>query len=207
MFRMLTAMISDRRFRRRERPDTGISEDSGRVRLQLQFLHDPARTRRKQKSGPDECLDQARMLVSQGSREIVLTGVNVGDYRKAARDCSRFFAILSGSGTCRIQDQFDRAEPACERSAGICRSIPSDVPSFSHSAPKRKRRGPPFDATALQIGHYADLVHRIKRRIPDCGIGMDVITGFPGETDAHFESTCRLYRGSPGFLSPCLHLF
>jgi threonylcarbamoyladenosine tRNA methylthiotransferase MtaB len=36
---------------------------------------------------------------------------------------------------------------------------------------------------------YADLIHNIKRNIPDCGIGVDVIVGFPGETDAHFERT------------------
>jgi threonylcarbamoyladenosine tRNA methylthiotransferase MtaB len=44
---------------------------------------------------------------------------------------------------------------------------------------------------------YAGLIHRIISRIPDCGIGVDLISGFPGETEAHFESTCRFIEDLP----------
>ena len=35
-------------------------------------------------------------------------------------------------------------------------------------------------------------MENIKERMPDAGIGMDVIAGFPGETEEDFEETCRL---------------
>jgi threonylcarbamoyladenosine tRNA methylthiotransferase MtaB len=36
---------------------------------------------------------------------------------------------------------------------------------------------------------FDDVVHRIAERVPDCGIGTDVISGFPGETDTDFQHT------------------
>lgn len=45
--------------------------------------------------------------------------------------------------------------------------------------------------------YYHDLIHRIKSAIPDCGIGVDVIVGFPGETDTHFEETFQFLHGLP----------
>jgi threonylcarbamoyladenosine tRNA methylthiotransferase MtaB len=44
---------------------------------------------------------------------------------------------------------------------------------------------------------YRDLIVRIRERIPNCGIGADVITGFPGETEEHFEETCRFIEDLP----------
>jgi len=37
--------------------------------------------------------------------------------------------------------------------------------------------------------HFSNLIRKIDRAIPDCGIGTDVICGFPGETDEHFQET------------------
>ncbi|NNE43546.1 MAG: radical SAM protein [Gemmatimonadetes bacterium] len=38
-------------------------------------------------------------------------------------------------------------------------------------------------------GDYGELIHRIAERVPECGIGADVICGFPGEEDEHFQET------------------
>ena len=46
-------------------------------------------------------------------------------------------------------------------------------------------------------GAYARTIARISERIPECGIGVDVITGFPGETDAQFEETYRFLNELP----------
>ena len=43
----------------------------------------------------------------------------------------------------------------------------------------------------------AELVERIAARIPDCGIGTDVMAGFPGETDEHFQATFDLLLELP----------
>ena len=46
-------------------------------------------------------------------------------------------------------------------------------------------------------GYYRDLVSRIRERIPDAGIGADVMVGFPGETDDDFLETYELINLSP----------
>ena len=48
-----------------------------------------------------------------------------------------------------------------------------------------------------RAAEFADLVTRIGERIPDCGIGVDVICGFPGETDDDFLRTFEHVEGLP----------
>jgi threonylcarbamoyladenosine tRNA methylthiotransferase MtaB len=52
--------------------------------------------------------------------------------------------------------------------------------------------------------YYADLVTRVRQRIPDAGIGADVMVGFPGETDADFQETYELIESLP---LTYLHIF
>jgi threonylcarbamoyladenosine tRNA methylthiotransferase MtaB len=52
--------------------------------------------------------------------------------------------------------------------------------------------------------YYSDLVTRIRERIPDAGIGADVMVGFPGETDEDFRETYDLVKTAP---LTYLHIF
>jgi threonylcarbamoyladenosine tRNA methylthiotransferase MtaB len=53
-------------------------------------------------------------------------------------------------------------------------------------------------------GQYAALLQRIKELLPDCGIGVDVIAGFPGETEEQFQGTFDFISGLP---ASYLHVF
>ncbi len=142
---------------------------------------------------------QAETLAQNGYKEIILTGVNVGDYGK--KDGASLHALLqaleSVAGIERIR--ISSIEPnlftddvldAAAQSAKICPHfhIPLQSGSDEILALMRRRY-----ATAL----YADRVARITARIPDAAIGVDVITGFPGETDAHFRETYEFLCGLP----------
>ena len=139
----------------------------------------------------EACVEQARLLVSQGYKEIVLTGVNVGDYGKKVG--TNLIALLrelvkvGGLERMRISS----IEPnlltdeildfvAVETKMANHFHIPLQSGSDEILRAMRRR---------YNAQQYSDLVHRIRERIPDCGIGVDVIVGFPGETDAHFEET------------------
>jgi|ERR1041385_863977 threonylcarbamoyladenosine tRNA methylthiotransferase MtaB len=136
-------------------------------------------------------LQQAALLAAQGYKEIVLTGVNVGDYGKkigtdlfdlmialdAVKDIQRIriSSIEPNLLTKEIVDFVLQSEKFCNH---------FHIPLQSGSDPilKQMRRRYLKD-------HYHTLVNYIKDKDPEAGIGADVIVGFPGETDALFEET------------------
>ncbi|MGB2461056.1 MAG: MiaB/RimO family radical SAM methylthiotransferase, partial [Flavobacteriaceae bacterium] len=145
----------------------------------------------------DNVIRQAKEIVSQGIKEIVLTGVNIGDYGKGE------------FGNKKHEHTFFELVQALDEVEGIERfRISSIEPNLlteelidfvAHS----KRFVPHFHIP-LQSGNneilgqmrrryqrelYVDRVNQIKRLMPDACIGVDVIVGFPGETDQHFLDT------------------
>lgn len=151
-------------------------------------------------------VQQARVLVSQGYKEIVLTGVNVGDYGK--KDGANLFALVRE--LVKIENlerlRISSIEPnlltdellafvAAEKKMMNHFHIPLQSGSDEILRLMRRR---------YTTRYYDELLHRIKQAIPDCGIGVDVIVGFPGETERHFEETRRFLTEIP---ASYLHVF
>jgi threonylcarbamoyladenosine tRNA methylthiotransferase MtaB len=145
----------------------------------------------------DNVIRQSKEIVDQGIKEIVLTGVNIGDYGKGE------------FGNKKHEHTFFELVQALDEVEGIERfRISSIEPNLlteeliefvAHS----KRFVPHFHIP-LQSGNneilgqmrrryqrelYVDRVNQIKRLMPDACIGVDVIVGFPGESDQHFLDT------------------
>ena len=139
-------------------------------------------------------LDQVRRLVDAGYVEVVLTGVHIGDYGLDLPEGRRLLPalierILDVEGVERFR--LSSVEPA---------SLGDDVITLMAESPKFARHFHiPFqsgsDAVLTRMKRryraeeFAILVTRIAERVPDCGIGTDVICGFPGETDEDFLRT------------------
>ncbi len=139
------------------------------------------------------------MLVGEGFKEIVLTGVNVGDYGSkdgtSLLDLLRTLEQVPGLRRLRISS----IEPNLLTDELLEFWISSEVlvPHFhiplqsgSDDILRRMRR-------RYMSDYYGNLVHKICRREPDAGIGVDVIVGFPGETEEHFEDTYRFIVDLP----------
>ncbi len=144
------------------------------------------------------------------TREIVLTGVNLGDFGKTAVSAETIsaFAATAPAPTIRSENFFDLMQ-ALDPIAGIDRyRISSIEPNLL--TPEmiewvaRSRRFMPHFHIPLQSGSneilalmrrrykregYAERVRLIKDAMPHCAIGVDVIVGFPGETDDYFKET------------------
>lgn len=153
----------------------------------------------------ENILNQAREIVDQGMKEIVLTGVNIGDYGKGE------------FGNKKHQHTFLELIEALDGIEGIDRfRISSIEPNLLKDEiidfVAASERFVPHFHIPLQSGNnellgrmkrryrrelYADRVQRIKARMPDAAIGVDVICGFPGETEAHFEDTYRFINALP----------
>ena len=142
----------------------------------------------------ESIVQQAEEIVRSGVKEIVLTGVNIGDY--GVRDGKR-------------QDRFVDLVKALDEVEGIDRiRISSIEPNLLTNeiiefVAQSKRFVPHFHMP-LQSGNnkvlaqmrrrykrelYAERVNKIKSLMPNCCIGVDVIVGFPGETREDFIDT------------------
>jgi threonylcarbamoyladenosine tRNA methylthiotransferase MtaB len=144
-------------------------------------------------------LEQARGLVASGYKEIVLTGVNVGDYgKKIGTDLMSLLRQLDEvEGLSRIR--ISSIEPNLvttemirfiSQSNKICHHFHIPLQSGSDSILRLMRR-------RYLTQQYRDLIYAIRDEMPDAGIGADVIVGFPGEIESHFEETYRFLVDLP----------
>ncbi len=143
---------------------------------------------------PESVLSQVRTLVASGYAEVVLTGVHLGDYgldlpehRRGLTDLVReILAIpellrfrLSSIEPASITDELIELMAGSDKFA---RHFHIPLQSASNAVLSRMKR-------RYTAEHFSRLIRKIDRMIPDCGIGTDVICGFPGESDAHFQQT------------------
>jgi threonylcarbamoyladenosine tRNA methylthiotransferase MtaB len=138
-----------------------------------------------------DCVLQAVHLVDQGYREIVLTGVNVGDFGKhnatSLMELLKQLATIDGLERIRISSIEPNllSEELLDfwvSSKKICNHFHIPLQSGSDEILKKMRR-------RYTVSDYRNLVDAIRRTSPDAGIGADVIVGFPGETDDLFKKS------------------
>ncbi len=148
---------------------------------------------------PDKVISEFKYLIDQGYKEIILTGVNVGDYGKAfnANLYKLLLKLIDVEGDFRIR--ISSIEPnllsdeLIELTTGsnkLCKHFHIPLQSGSDEILRSMRR-------RYESGDYSDLIYKIKNRIPDAGIGVDVIVGFPGETEEDFTQTYDFLRELP----------
>jgi len=140
----------------------------------------------------DACVAQAGELVAQGYREIVLTGVNVGDYGRkdgnSLLELLRALESVPGLERLRISSiepnlLTDEIINLVAASETICNHFHIPLQSGDDDILRRMRR-------RYRTDQYAVRIDRIRNVMPECGIGVDVIAGFPGESERHFANTC-----------------
>ena len=147
---------------------------------------------------------EAEAIAAKGQREIVLTGINVGD-----------FGRTTGESFADLLRALDRVEGIDRyRISSIEPNLLTDeVIAFTAGSQKFQ----PHFHVPLQSGcdrilalmrrryntaRFADRIAAVRAQIPDVFFGVDVIVGFPGETDEDFEQTYRFLEQEvhPAFL-------
>ncbi len=153
----------------------------------------------------ENVLAKATEIVGQGVKEIVLTGVNIGDYGKGIQGGKKKDA--------NFLDLLLQLEelPGIER-IRISSIEPNLLTDEIIQFVARSKVFVPHFHIPLQSGNnkilkamrrrylrevYEDRVHSIKEVMPQCCIGVDVIVGFPGETRADFLDTYQFLNELP----------
>ncbi|MFW5781158.1 MAG: MiaB/RimO family radical SAM methylthiotransferase, partial [Bacteroidota bacterium] len=143
-----------------------------------------------------ETVKKAAQLGATNIREIVLTGVNTGDFGKSTGET--FIELLRAIDNL---DNIDRVrissiEPnlLTDEIIDLVKSSGKFMPHFhvplqsgcNEILAKMRRR--------YKRELFAKVVDKIRDRLPDAGIGVDVITGFPGETEEAFLNTFQFIK-------------
>lgn len=145
------------------------------------------------------CVTQAEQLSATGYKEIILTGVNVGDYgRKNNTSLLKLLQALEKvEGIERIR--VSSVEPNLLTkellefwlsSEKICNHFHIPLQSGSDEILRAMRR-------RYTSSYYRNLIYFIKEKSPDAGIGVDVIVGFPGEREELFQQNFNFLHELP----------
>ena len=149
---------------------------------------------------------EAQKVAATGLKEIVITGINTGDFGRTTGE--KFIDLL------RALNQVEGIERY--RISSIEPNLITDVivefcaasPKFQHHFHIPLQSGSDHILGLMRrrytSSRFADRIEKIRSLMPDAFIGIDVITGFPGETEQYFQETYDLLsRLRPAFL----HIF
>ena len=151
---------------------------------------------------------ETQRLISAGFKEIVLIGIHLGCYGKENPDGPTLYdavkTVLDVPGVQRLRLgslESVEVEPLLltlmQEDARFCRHLHLPLQSGCDKTLQAMHR--PYTTAKFKT-----LLADIKNRVPDIAITTDVIVGFPGETEADFETTCK-FAESCGFSK--MHIF
>jgi threonylcarbamoyladenosine tRNA methylthiotransferase MtaB len=146
----------------------------------------------------EDVIREATRLVEGGYREVVLTGVNIGQYRQGGVDLVGLIERLETiAGLERIR--ISSIEPTTITDALLNRMATSSklcpylhVPLQSGDDGILDAMNRPYD-----VAEFIDLIERAVSLIPGLGLGTDLMVGFPGESEVAFTNTLRVAEALP----------
>ena len=153
-------------------------------------------------------VETAKKLAARGHKELVLTGVHIGMYGKDLEHPKRLLDVIINvekiPGVERIRlssleplELTDSLLDWIGNSEKICHHFHIPLQNGDDVILKRMRRN-------YNTKSYEKIIQKIKQKLPNCGVGTDVILGFPGETESQFENTVQLIKK---LLFSYLHVF
>jgi threonylcarbamoyladenosine tRNA methylthiotransferase MtaB len=146
-----------------------------------------------------EIIAEASAVTASGVREIVLTGVNVGDFGKSTGETLdellRSLIIIPGIERLRLSS----IEPNLLTDS-IVKLIAEESVLMPHiHMPLQSGNDKILGLMRRRYNReiFRERVAAIRKRIPGASVGADVIVGFPGETAEDFEDTCHFLEALP----------
>ncbi len=164
---------------------------------QCSFCTIPLARGKSRSDSLEHVLENVRELAAKGIQEMVLTGVNLGDFTNSDPETKKrtadFFELTRALEEIKEMPRFriSSIEPNLLNNDIISLVANSDrfMPHFHVPLQSGSNKILALMRRRYQRELYADRVARIKTLMPHAAIGADVIVGFPGETDEDFEET------------------
>lgn len=144
----------------------------------------------------ENVLSEIRTIKEAGVKEIVLTGINLGDFGKdgnGIKTGKNFYSLLQAieenDGVERYRISSIEPNLLTDEIISLVAGSKKIMPHFHIPLQSGSNKILGLMRRRYRRELYAEKIAVIKKQIPDCCIGVDVITGFPGETEVEFEET------------------
>ena len=155
---------------------------------------------RSRSSPGDDVVAQVRTLAAK-YREVVLSGINLGRWGRDLDSRLRLVhlvrRLLDETEVERLRlssvepmDFSDELLELMARSGRIAEHVHAPLQSGADRVLRRMHR-------KYRPRHYAGRIEKARELMPDCAVGADVMTGFPGETDEEFEESRAFIESLP----------
>jgi len=144
-----------------------------------------------------DIVSEASHIIQNGYHEIVLTGINAALYGRDNQEGTlldvigsmnaiegKFRIRLSSIEPAVITDRFMEKLMGFEK---LCSHIHLSLQSGSQAILAQMNR-------KYTVSHYEEVVRKMRLKRPELNVTTDIIVGFPGETDQHFEETCNFVK-------------
>ena len=163
------------------------------------FCTIPKARGKSRSTSPDKVITEFKKLIHNGYKEVILTGVNVGDYGKhIGKNLYKLLIdMLEVEGDYRIRISSIEPNLLTDEIIELTKTNSKlvnhfHIPLQSGSSKMLKLMQRRYKAT-----FYEKLIYKLNQGIPDIGIGVDVIVGFPGETEEDFLETYNFLKALP----------
>ena len=153
-----------------------------------------------------ELVAEAEKVAESGLKEIVITGINTGDFGRTTGE--KFIDLLRALNEVEGIERYriSSIEPnlITDEIIEFCAASPKFQHHFHIPLQSGSDRILGLMRRRYTSAKFADRIEKVRSLMPDAFIGIDVITGFPGETEEDFQQTYDLLaRLKPSFL----HIF
>jgi tRNA-2-methylthio-N6-dimethylallyladenosine synthase len=147
---------------------------------------------------PNEILQEVAALVARGAREVTFLGQNVLAYGKDRNEPEAFIELLHATSaidglwrirylTCHPRDVSDGLITAMRDLPKVCNHIHLPLQAGTDSLLTAMGRG-------YTLTHYLRVLEELRGKVSGLALTTDLMVGFPGETEAEFEESLRLYE-------------
>jgi threonylcarbamoyladenosine tRNA methylthiotransferase MtaB len=181
----------------RTRPNLKVQDGCSNL---CSFCIIPSVRGKSRSASADDVVAQVRVLGTK-YREVVLSGINLGRWGRDLPGRLRLVdlvrRLLGETPVERLRlssvepmDFSDALLDLMAASPRVARHVHAPLQSGSDTVLRRMHR-------KYRPRHYADRIMKARERMPECAVGADVMTGFPGETDAEFEDSRAFIEALP----------
>ncbi len=146
-----------------------------------------------------DAVTQAKKILAEGFKEIILTGVNIGEYETTSGEklTDLVKEILKLDGLERLRLSSVEPNTITDELLEVMKSSPKFLDHFHIPLQSGNDEILRQMKRKYTVEDYKAVINKIITAFPNAGIGADVICGFPGETEEQFMDTYYLLRDLP----------